>query len=108
MRQRKAYVFFGILGTILLWLITDPDLGLISELPFGAGFIATIVLMSKGIMCALLLHITRKAIFDHGVTDFEKLGRKAVETPEGAGLFAIALAIMTMAFATAITGSFRI
>lgn len=108
MRMRNVFLFLGVLLTIGLLTITDPDLGLVQNLGVGAGTITTLVFVLKGILGSLLLHINRKAMFDYAIADFKVLGDTANDTPQGAGLYAIALAIMTMAFAIVIIGSFNL
>jgi hypothetical protein len=108
MRIRNAFLFLGVLLTIGLLIITDPDLGLVQNLGVGAGTITTFVFVLKGVLGSLLLHINRKAMFDYAIADFRVLGETANDTPQGAGLYAIALAIMTLAFAVVIVGSFSL
>lgn len=102
MRARNLYAIGGLFLVITLWLLSDPDLGLITQLPFGAGLVATIVLLSKGILGPTLLYLTRKAMFDYPVADLEKLGKKAFEHPIGAAIFALAISVMCLAFAAII------
>lgn len=105
MRARSLYVVMGSFLVIALWLLTDPDLDLVQNLPFGAGAIAMILYTLKGIILASLLHITRKALLDYDESNFQALGSQAQREPVGAGLFAIANAIMTLAFAVVIAAA---
>lgn len=100
MRFRKVYVGLGGLFVILISLLTEPKTGIVRELPFGAGTVATIVILLKGILYAGLLHVTRKGLMDY--FDFEKAFKKAMETSEGAGRAAIAAAIYAVAMAVVI------
>ena len=102
MRYRSMYAIGGFILVIALWLLTDPDLGLITNLSFGAGIIATLVLLSKGILGPTLLYLTRKAMFDYDAADLETLGKKAMEHPIGAAIFALAISMMCVAFAVVI------
>ena len=104
MRFRTAFSLLGFILVTALWLLTDPDLGLVTQLSFGAGLIATLVLLSKGILGPSLLYLTRKAMFDYKVADMEELGKKAAESSVGAGLYAIAIALMCLAFSVVIIG----
>lgn len=106
MRFRNWYVIFGTLLVLMLWLLTDPDLGIIQNLGFGAGTIAMLLFLLLGVVSSVMLYITRKAMFDYPVADFKVLGEQATRTPEGAGLYAIAIAIMTLAFSVVIVGGF--
>lgn len=107
MRFRNIFAIFGFFLVIGLWLLTDPDLGLITQLPFGAGLIATLVLLSKGVLGPTLLYLTRKAMFDYHVADMEALGKKAMEHPTGAAIFALAISVMCLAFAVVIFAFIR-
>ena len=104
MRARNLYAIGGLILVITLWLLTDPDLGLITSLSFGAGLIATIVLLSKGVLGPTLLYLTRKAMFDYPVADFEALGKKAMEHPTAAAIYALSIAVLCLAFAVVIVG----
>lgn len=105
-RFRNIYVIFGSALVVALWVLTDPDLGAIQNLPFGAGAVAMLVFMSKGVLASTLLFATRRAMMDYKVADFEELGKTAQHEPRAAGLYAIAVAIHTMAFAIVIVGAF--
>lgn len=106
MRFRDLYVIVGTITTILLLFISDPDSKLIQNLGGFASTIIVLTIIAKGILGAALLYVTRKAMFDYKVADFAKLGENATRTPEGAGLYAIAIAIMTVAFAIVLVGAF--
>lgn len=102
MRARSLYVVLGSFLVIAFWFLSDPDLNLVQNLPFGAGAVAMILYTLKGIILASLLHITRKSLMDYPETDFQVLGSQAQREPVGAALYAIAVAIMTLAFAVVI------
>ena len=104
MRFRTIFSLLGFILVMTLWLLSDPDLGFVTHLSFGAGLIATVVLLSKGILGPSLLYLTRKAMFDYKVADMEELGKKAAESPIGAGLYAIAISVMCLAFSVVIVG----
>lgn len=108
MRFRDAYVVLGSVLTVLLLVLTDPDLGLVQNLGIGAGTINSLVFLFKGILGCSLLYITRKAMQDYPEADFQSLGAKANTTAEGAANYAIATAIMTLAYAVVIVGAFNV
>lgn len=102
MRFRHVYIGLGTLFVLFISLITDPDSGLLQSLPFGAGTIATVVILLKAILYTGLLHITRKGLLDY--FNFEEFLNKAKQTSEGAGnaiigvgLYCIAMAIVIYA-----------
>lgn len=102
MRFRTIYAIGGFILVVALWLLTDPDLGLIQDLTFGAGLVATIVLLSKGVLGPTLLHITRKAMFDYKEADMGELAKKSLQSSTGAAIFALAISLMCLAFAIVI------
>lgn len=99
-RFRSTYIW--ILGSIVLALslLTDPDTGLIHGLPFGAGTIATLLILTRGILYAGLLHFTRKGLMDY--FDLEEAWELAKETPQGVGLYVIGAGLYTIAMALVI------
>ena len=98
-RFRNMYLGLGGSLVILLLILVDPDSGLVRQLPFGAGAVVTLVYMAKGILGSALLYVTRKAMFDYPEADLQSIGRDARRTPEGAALYAISIAIQTLAYA---------
>ncbi len=108
MRFRDLYVVFGSILTLVLLTVTDPDLGWVANLGIGAGTINSLVFLFKGTLGCTLLYVTRKAMMDYPVADFEELGKRAQLSPEGAGYYAIAIAIKTLAFAIVIIGAFNV
>jgi hypothetical protein len=102
MRFRHVYMGLGIFFTLLISLLTDPDTGLVQALPFGAGTVATVVILLKAILYTGLLHITRKGLLDY--FNFEEFLNKAKLSSEGAGnaiigvgLYCVAMAIVIYA-----------
>jgi hypothetical protein len=94
-RFRHLYMGVGSFLVILMWVITDPDLGWISELPIGSGTIATLLVLLKVVLYVGMLHISRRAMADY--LDMFAIYQKAVETPTGAGLAAIAVSMLALA-----------
>lgn len=97
MRFRHVYMGLGTFFVLVLSMLTDPDSGFIHALPFGAGTIATLVILLKSILYTGLLHMTRKGLLDY--FDYEEFVNKAKETSEGAGhaLVGVGLYIVAMA-----------
>lgn len=99
-RKRNYFALIGSFIMICLWLVTDPDAGIITDMPVGAKLLDIFTVLSKGIIYVLLLHYCRKYVLDY--INFKQLTDKAHESPEGAGLAAIAIAVYTLAFAIVI------
>lgn len=89
----------GIL-VILIMLITDPQGGLIRSLPFGSGTISTLIILAQSILYISLYHLGRRAIADY--VDMSELYQHCRQDPIASGLYAIAVAIMTLGIAIVI------
>jgi len=99
MRKRGFFIYVGLLFTAALWLSTDPDLGLYQDLPFGASLVGLITAVVTSVPYLIMLHIARKALFDYKEADFKLVAKKAIETPTGAGLVIVGVAIAILACA---------
>lgn len=97
-RGRNQYTFTLTFLVIVLLFLVDPDSGLIQNLPFGAGALATVIISLRPIIIITLIHYTRKWIFDY--VDLGNIYDKvmASENHMAQALFAVAMAIFTLAF----------
>lgn len=100
MRFRNIYMGIGSILVLLIWVLTDPQLGFVQNMSFGASTIATVVLLLKTVLYAGVLHVTRKALMDY--LDLEAFFKKAIQSPEGAGSATIAVALIYIAIAITI------
>ncbi len=100
MRFRHIYTIVGSLFVLALWLFTDPDLGFIQNMEYGASTLATLVIMAKALLYVTLLHYSRKALFDY--LDLEEHFIKTKEEPVASGLALIAVSIFAVAIAIVI------
>ena len=87
LRYRSVFLIVGALLAGLASLYTDPDPHCLSTILGGLSII-------QGIWAVAAAHLCRKALTDYVDADQEKLFAKAGETPTGAGLALIALAIV--------------
>lgn len=92
MRFRNIFIGIGSLLVIILLLLSDPDGGLVQNLPFGAGTLSIIIILVVSILYVGLLHFSRKALLDY--LDLEELFNKAKLTPEGSGLAIIGIGLI--------------
>lgn len=92
MRFRNVFLIIGSILTILVLLMSDPDTAFIQNLPFGAGTLTTLIILVTSILYIGLLHLSRKALMDY--LDLAEYFRKALMTPEGAGLAIIGIGLM--------------
>lgn len=95
LRFRYVYMIFGSLLILGALFVASPDHTFLSELPYGAGFIATIVLMLRAVLYVAILHYSRKALFDY--IDLEELYLKAKTEPLAAAVAMVAIAISLIA-----------
>lgn len=102
MRYRTAALVIGTVLATLAMILTDPASKLIYGLGIGAITINTITTSMWSFALAGILYILYKAFHDYPEADFQMLGAQAKQSPEGAGLYAIANAIKTLAYAIVI------
>jgi hypothetical protein len=98
MRLRHLFIIFSLLFVTIGLLLTDPSLGLIEQLKVGAPVISIILITGSTVYYIIFAYFVRRAFHDYEVGDIELLGKKATLTPEGAGLYAIAMAIFFFAY----------
>lgn len=99
-RFRTWFMSLGILSAVLLSILMDPDMGFITQMPFGAALAAQLVIMSKAFLFIALLHYARRGIMDY--VDLEVLFEKAKTTPEGAGSAIVGVGLMMLALSVVI------
>lgn len=99
LRFRTIYTIVGSIVVIALWLLTDPDLGLLGKMTYGASTIATLVVLTKSLLYVTLLHYSRKALFDY--VDLSELFDNAKKDKDS-GQALMAVAIFTLAIAVVI------
>lgn len=98
LRFRHVYMGIGSILVILLWLLSDPDSGYISQLPFGAGTLATFIILTKVVVYMAFFQLSGNAFFDF--LDIDEHFKKALETSEGAGRAIIGYGIILLAIAS--------
>ena len=96
-RFRYVYMGIGTVLTMIVFLLSDPTGGggALRNLPFGAGVAASVIMSLWIIFYVLFLHLSRMALMDY--VHLSQFFKKALGTPEGAGLAVIGVAIMTLA-----------
>ena len=99
-RFRDKFILVGFIITLLAFIVSDPDLGIITELPAGALLISITLVLAKCFPFILMLHLSRKALLDY--ISFDDLYYKAKQEPCGAGLMAIAVGLVFVSIAVVI------
>lgn len=100
MRFRNVFLLIGSLLTIVVLFMSDPDSGLVQNLPFGGGTVALLIVLVTSILYVGMLHLSRRALMDY--IDLEVYFKKALMSPEGAGLAIIGVGLMMVAIALVI------
>ena len=101
MRFRHIYTIVGSLIVLALRLVTDPDVGIIKNLEFGASTLATLVILAKALLYVTLLHYSRKALFDY--LDLEEYFIKAKQEPISSAIALVAVSIFAVAISVLIS-----
>lgn len=108
LRFRNIYIFTLTVLVLVAFVLFDPDLGLVSDMSWGATTVATFLVLLKAIPAITLLHFSRKAIADY--IDIEALYKKIMaddveknSAAVGAGLFMIGVGLLLIALATIIS-----
>lgn len=97
MRFRDIFLGIGSALVLVLLLLSDPQSGIISQLPFGAATLGLILNLVIAIFFVGFLHFSRKALLDY--IDLELFFKKAMEQPTGAGLALVAVGLIMISIA---------
>jgi hypothetical protein len=100
MRFRYVYMFVAFALFPMLLLLTDPDIGMITTLASGSQLVQFLLNTLAIFLFIGILHFSRKALFDY--EDLKQVRDKAIQTPEGAGYWAIAIGIFVLAISVVI------
>ena len=99
-KGRKLF-FLVIIPLVMFSLYgTDPDIGLFGKLNIGTNLTNTLLILIPVFLYYAVLHIGRKILHDY--VNLGDVYKKAMETPQGAGLVFVAVAIITLALAVVI------
>lgn len=100
---RRIYMLFGSILALILGFLIDPDSTFVQNLPMGASTIVMLAAILKAVLFVAFLHLSRKGLYDYIVMG--EVYRKAMESPVGAGLFAISIALAMIAIALCVIAS---
>lgn len=101
-RTRNVYAVYGSIAVIVLWVLSDPNKAMLASLDLSPNTTNMILYALRSVLFSSILLVTGKAMMDYEEAKFDKLGQKALETSQGAALFAIAVSIKYIAFAIVI------
>lgn len=105
LRFRHAFLGLGGFLTVLVLFLSDPDVGFVQNLPFGAGAFSVLITLVISILYIGVLHLGRKALADY--IDLEQYFKKAILTPEGSGLALIGVGLIMISIALVITAAVK-
>ena len=81
------------------FLITDPDMEIIKELPFGTQLLLLMSMFFMGAMIIAFIETYTDIYTDDIAKDEKRIANAALESPEGAGYILIAKSIRILAYA---------
>ena len=105
MRFRNVFLLIGGLLVIIIMLLSDPDGGLINNLPFGATTLSTLIVLVISILFIAMLHLGRRALLDY--IDLSEIIKKAVQTSDGAGMVVIGVGLIMISIAITILAAVK-
>lgn len=100
MKFRHVFLGLGSFLVLNVLLLSDPDSGLITNLPFGGGTMSLLIILASSVLYIGLLHLARKALLDY--IDLGTFFKTAVRTPEGAGLAIVGVGLIMISVAIVI------
>lgn len=101
LNNREKMILIVSLFALILYALIDPDVGLIKDLAWGGAIIVLLSTLAKSFLGAALFHYIKTVLMPY--VKFIDLYKKAKETPEGAGLFAIGAAVFLYAIMSVVT-----
>ena len=98
---RGAIFLFGNLVVLGILILTDPDLAIVSQLPFGASTLNLIINLAKMTLFVSVLNLCLWTILEAGgeAAKLTNLFDKAGQTEQGSGLALISVALFAIAIA---------
>lgn len=105
MRFRNIFLGIGSILVVLVLLLSDPDNGMVQNLPFGAGTLSTLIILVTSVLYIGLLHLSRKGLFDY--LDLLQVSKKAMQTPEGSGLVFLGVTVAMLAISVVILAAVK-
>lgn len=100
MRFRHVFMGIGSILTVAVLLLSDPDGGLVQNLPYGSGTVSLLITLLISILYVGVLHLARKGLFDY--LDLSVFFKKALESSQGSGLALIAVGLAMVSISVVI------
>ena len=105
-RPRNVFQYVATVLVLPAIFVVDPDAGFISDLPWGATAVTSVLLILKCMLGLVLLHWARKCFFDY--IDLGDIYTKVMNDPDsrGAGIFSLSVSVWALAAALIIQKAF--
>lgn len=97
MKFRNIFLILIPILVIVLSLLTDPDLGLIQNLPFGASVVAYATFSLRALLAVVFIHLCRRGLIDY--VDLRLYFEKALTSSEGAGSAIVCVGLICISIA---------
>ena len=97
--RRVVLSILAILMFIGYFLITDPDMEILKELPFGTQLVLLMSIFFIGAMVIAFIETYTDIYTDDIAKDEKRIASVALESPEGAGYILIAKSVRILAYA---------
>lgn len=97
--RRIVLSILAIIFFVGYFIVTDPDMDLIKELPFGTQLVLLMGMFFIGAMVIAFIETYTDIYTDDIAKDEERIANAALASPQGAGLVLIAKSIRILAYA---------
>lgn len=97
---RKLFFFVIIPLVMFAMYASDPDIGIIHDLPFGTNLVSIVLTLIPVFLFYAVLHFGRKMLMDY--VRMGDVYKKALESSTGAGLVFIGMGLVLIALAIVI------
>ncbi len=97
--RRVVLSILAIVMFIGYFLITDPDMEILKELPFGTQLVLLMSIFFIGAMVIAFIETYTDIYTDDIAKDEKRIASVALESPEGAGYILIAKSVRILAYA---------
>jgi hypothetical protein len=105
MRLKETLLSIAIVIAFITYhIVTDPDSGIITDLPFGVTLAMSLEIFVTASLGFILIEIVAGVFRNSKVSEYELI-EMALQSPEGAGKMFLAKAIYVLAYAIIVAAS---
>lgn len=102
MRLRTSLFIIAFFIVPILFILTNPDTGIIKDLPVAAEILTYIVYISRAFIGVVLLMVVRKLIHDYPSADVDTLLKEAITGSTSAAIAIVGMAVFSLSYAVVI------